>query len=64
MRFTEQEILNAGKHYGLDIMKLPHRRRRMLTVMYHYSQGWIDEADLEKKMRIIFRDNIKSLIRK
>jgi len=52
---TRDEILMAGKHYGMDMSKLVVRLQEILTLMYQYGQGWLSERSLEVKMENVFK---------
>jgi hypothetical protein len=56
---TQQSIDDAGEFYGMNIRKRPIKQQQMLTVMYQYRQGWIDEDDVEKMMTKIVRQKLK-----
>ena len=51
----KSEIEMAGQHYGMDMSRLPVRQQQILTVIYFYREGWIDEKSLEDKLEKIFK---------
>jgi hypothetical protein len=53
--YTEEQIVSAQSYWGMSFSNCTEKRKAILTTIYHYKEGWIDEDGLEKKLTKIIK---------
>lgn len=53
--YSPLEVHNASQALGMSFWGLSEKRKAILTTIYHYKEGWIDEDKLEEKLTKIIK---------
>jgi hypothetical protein len=53
--YTEEQLVSAESYWGMSFYDCTEKRKAILTTIYHFKEGWIDEDGLEKTLTKIIK---------